>query len=168
MQRPSDASSLFLVDTGSGRPSSRGFVQLLRSELERLRAGEEHPASVSDIILTHRHGDHIGGLPDVLVVLAELGQSPPRLHKLRHPFEPPENRDHDAELEATLPEGLFSRTPHGRSLHELVDGQRLIVGKGAENGTTLCIRHTPGHTSDSISLVLEEENAILTGDTVLG
>ena len=43
------------------------------------------------------------------------------------------------------------------------DRQRL----GAA-GLTLEVVHTPGHTADSVSLHLLDDNAVLTGDTVLG
>jgi glyoxylase-like metal-dependent hydrolase (beta-lactamase superfamily II) len=32
----------------------------------------------------------------------------------------------------------------------------------------LRVIHTPGHSSDSLSLHLEDDNAVLTGDTILG
>lgn len=38
-----------------------------------------------------------------------------------------------------------------------------------ESGLTVRVRHTPGHTADSLSLFVEhDEPAVLTGDTVLG
>ena len=43
------------------------------------------------------------------------------------------------------------------------DGQRLEAA-----GVTLTVIHTPGHSSDSTSLWLEADNAVLTGDTILG
>lgn len=45
----------------------------------------------------------------------------------------------------------------------LADGDRLDVG-----GLDLLVVHTPGHTSDSTCFVLAAENALLTGDTILG
>ena len=46
---------------------------------------------------------------------------------------------------------------------ELGDGDRLSVG-----GLDLGVVSTPGHTSDSLSFLLAAENALLTGDTILG
>jgi glyoxylase-like metal-dependent hydrolase (beta-lactamase superfamily II) len=45
----------------------------------------------------------------------------------------------------------------------LGDGDRLRVG-----GLDLVVVATPGHTGDSLSFLLAAENALLTGDTILG
>jgi len=45
----------------------------------------------------------------------------------------------------------------------LGDGDRLTVG-----GLDLAVVATPGHTGDSLSFLLAAENALLTGDTILG
>ncbi|KAI9723580.1 MAG: hypothetical protein M1812_000880 [Candelaria pacifica] len=46
---------------------------------------------------------------------------------------------------------------------ELIDGQIFTV-----DGATLRAFHTPGHTVDHTVLILEEEDAMFTGDNVLG
>ncbi|MEP7192480.1 MAG: MBL fold metallo-hydrolase [Actinomycetota bacterium] len=45
----------------------------------------------------------------------------------------------------------------------LGDGDRLAAG-----GLDLAVVATPGHTGDSLSFLLAAENALLTGDTILG
>jgi glyoxylase-like metal-dependent hydrolase (beta-lactamase superfamily II) len=45
----------------------------------------------------------------------------------------------------------------------LGDGDRLTAG-----GLDLVVLATPGHTSDSLSFLVAAENALLTGDTILG
>jgi glyoxylase-like metal-dependent hydrolase (beta-lactamase superfamily II) len=46
---------------------------------------------------------------------------------------------------------------------DLADADQLVV-----DGLELAVVATPGHTSDSLSFLLVAENALLTGDTVLG
>lgn len=51
----------------------------------------------------------------------------------------------------------------GSGHDNLGDGDRLSV-----DGLDLAVVATPGHTSDSLSFLLAAENALLTGDTILG
>lgn len=57
---------------------------------------------------------------------------------------------------------LRKHTPAAGQL-PIADGQEFAVP-----GATLRALHTPGHTHDHISFLLLEENALFTGDTVLG
>nr|WP_323794347.1 MBL fold metallo-hydrolase [Nocardioides sp.] len=54
-------------------------------------------------------------------------------------------------------------TPTTASAHPLVDDEVIDVG-----GLTIKVVTTPGHTADSISLLLPEERVLLSGDMVLG
>jgi glyoxylase-like metal-dependent hydrolase (beta-lactamase superfamily II) len=51
----------------------------------------------------------------------------------------------------------------GHGQDDLAHGDRLSLG-----GLDLTVVATPGHTSDSLSFLLVAENALLTGDTILG
>lgn len=51
----------------------------------------------------------------------------------------------------------------GAGHDDLDDGDRLTV-----DGLDLAVVATPGHTGDSLSFLLAAENALLTGDTILG
>jgi len=51
----------------------------------------------------------------------------------------------------------------GNGADDLSEGAVLEVG-----GLSLSVVATPGHTGDSVSFLLDAENALLTGDTILG
>lgn len=120
---------------------------------------------ISDIIISHEHRDHWGGLHSVLSLLQQLSKSqpnhsfhPPKLHKY------PNSLDKDLETHLkTLPFGSSAEPDNESILHELDENKTLKAGD-----TTLQIFHTPGHTDDSICILLHEENALFTADSVLG
>jgi glyoxylase-like metal-dependent hydrolase (beta-lactamase superfamily II) len=91
---------------------------------------EDHDISISDILLTHWHGDHTGGVADLLAHDART-----KVHK----HKPSQNQQ------------------------GIANGQVLRT-----QGATLRAVMTPGHTTDHTCFVLEEENALFTGDNVLG
>lgn len=61
-----------------------------------------------------------------------------------------------------LSDSVYKHTP-GRDQHPIEDGQRFPV-----DGATIRAVHAPGHSHDHMCFVLEEENAMFTGDNVLG
>ena len=87
---------------------------------------------LSHIFLTHWHGDHTGGVPDLVRLYPHLSSS---IHK---------------------------NTP-GKGQKPIADGQTFSV-----EGATIRAVHAPGHSNDHMCFVLEEENAMFTGDNVLG
>jgi endoribonuclease LACTB2 len=57
---------------------------------------------------------------------------------------------------------VYKNTP-GTGQTNITDGQKFKV-----EGATLRAFHSPGHTQDHMALILEEEDAMFTGDNVLG
>jgi glyoxylase-like metal-dependent hydrolase (beta-lactamase superfamily II) len=117
-----------LLDTGQGRPE---YLPVLERALER--AGCQ---GIQEVVLTHGHPDHTGGLADVLRRFGPL-----RVSKLVMPED------------AGLAPGLLS----------LRDGD-VVETEGAR----LRAIFTPGHARDHLCFLLEEENALFSGDNVLG
>lgn len=131
----------YLVGTGPRRIlvdcGSKGVDEYLTNLKDFI---DREKVSVSRIIITHWHPDHVGGLAGVLDKLSLNPKSCP-IHKII-------DTTHDYEL----------------SDWDYVSDGALIK----EEGATLRVVHTPGHTADHISLILEEENVLFSGDCVLG
>ena len=93
---------------------------------------QEKDIEVSHVLLTHWHGDHVGGLPDLVSYDPSLGS---RIYK----YQPDPGQQ-------PIRNGQIFRT----------------------QGATIRAVHTPGHAFDHMCFVFEEENALFTGDNVLG
>lgn len=92
-------------------------------------------------------------------------------------------RDHDLTVtQIVLTHGHKDHAESARAMHEIthapvvaLDPMQQLGSEGISDGDIidvdgLIIRilTTPGHTSDSISLLIESDRALLTGDTILG
>jgi len=93
------------------------------------------------ILLTHGHGDHIGGLDRIYDTL----QAPVRCHP-------------------KLAEKLVSIIGDKEVVVPLKSREKIAVGGDA----TLQVLFTPGHEVDHVSFYLKEDRALFTGDCVLG
>lgn len=137
--------SRLLVDTGEGRPS-------WAAALRRVLLDED--ATVTEVVLTHWHHDHVSGVPDLL---GDARTASARIYKSRR-------RWGDAARDATR-DALESTAQQQTQEHQLdIPDGHVFRAEGA----TLTAVHTPGHTADHVALLLAEEDACLTGDCVLG
>jgi glyoxylase-like metal-dependent hydrolase (beta-lactamase superfamily II) len=119
-----------LIDPGQGEAA---FLPVLAQAMERCGCQR-----IQEIVLTHGHPDHIGG---VRSVMARFGRV--RVRK--------------------LPSALFDGPYADLGLEPLAPGERVV-----SEGATLRGIHAPGHAPDHLNFVLEEERALFSGDNVLG
>ncbi|KAI7871812.1 beta-lactamase-like protein [Spinellus fusiger] len=129
-----------LIDSGQGID---GYLQLLTDSLMSISPD----AYISDILLTHHHADHCGGVLDILSSPLNTPAHPIQVHKYCIPM---------ASDVCITKFPMETITP---MLHDQIF---------TAQDTTLRIIHTPGHTKDHCTLWLEEEQSVFTGDCVLG
>ncbi|KAK9890516.1 hypothetical protein WA026_010592 [Henosepilachna vigintioctopunctata] len=96
---------------------------------------------LAHILITHWHHDHIGGLADVM----EIKDKTVYTQIWKHPTT--ETRDLKLKYDVEI----------------MKNNQEFTV-----EGATIRVIHTPGHTTDHVSLHLLEDNAIFSGDCILG
>jgi endoribonuclease LACTB2 len=121
-----------LIDTTD--PYTPDYVKQLEQVLK------EENSSISNIIATHWHEDHIGSIMDVK---KNLVTDDCQVWKFKR-------------SDATEDYGDLK-------FEELTDGQEFEV-----DGMKLKVLHTPGHTTDHVILYDEQNSAVFSGDCILG
>lgn len=158
--------SRILCDTGeSNKPD---YITHLKKVLK------DEQATISDIILTHWHYDHIGGVKEVLQCLDNANglPLPPCIFPLFTLF--------NHESIKLLLFSFFSdcniwkypRTDADDVYPEYLSDLTVNTLENEQifntDGCTLKVVHTPGHTTDHCILFVNETKEIFSGDCILG
>jgi hydroxyacylglutathione hydrolase len=132
-----------LVDTGTG---------LYSSALDKdLQTQESSLGSITDVVLTHSHIDHIGGV----IPLLESGSPKLYLHKAE--AEPINSGD----MSHTLGDTFGADLPPFKIDVMLEEGDLIDFGD-----VKLQVYHTPGHSEGSIVMRIVDTGILFTGDTL--
>lgn len=142
-----------LIDTGS--PGSAPRILKALQELGR------SPDDIKQIVITHYHIDHVGGLPELqchvpaktgvhLAEARDVASDEPLPNPFMHP------------LLARICEPYLSWNDPGRARVDvhLADGDELPAFGGMR------VVHAPGHTAGSISLYFPNRGVLLVGDAM--
>jgi len=131
-----------IVDTGTGFHSN----DVLKNIQKRV-----DPLSIKQIILTHEHFDHVGGVLDILKATknkAKVFAHYDTVEKLK-------------EGRSTFAEMLGGTMPKVEVNMPLKAGEHLVLGDD-DAGVLI----TPGHSLGSLCLYVQKRKALFSGDTV--
>ena len=139
-----------------------------REALERAVTGKR----VAGIVVTHCHSDHVPLAPwlSSLTGAPTYGFGPHPRHEIVD--DDADDTDDDDETDENGETDKAANEDETREhidhdfdpTHRVGDGERFIT----VDGWSLTAVHTPGHTSNHLCIHLDEENALFTGDHIMG
>lgn len=141
--------TITLIDTGVAGSESLIF--------DTIRSAGRHPSEIEWVILTHSHPDHIGAAASI--------QDATGCSIAAHPAERQWIEDVNLQNHERPVPGFASLVSGSVQVdRELIDGNIIFLDKSRE--LSLEILHTPGHTPGSISLFMDCEGVLFSGDAV--
>lgn len=132
------AGRLMLIDTGTDAAGSKLLPELEKTNYK--------PTDIEDIVITHTHPDHVGGLAK----LKELSGARIASHKVEAKFISKEDTYQG-------PPGPGSQRHPGTPVDVMLEDGQEFEG--------LLVIHTPGHTPGHISLLDTERSLLFAGDS---
>jgi glyoxylase-like metal-dependent hydrolase (beta-lactamase superfamily II) len=150
------ASALVLVDSGLGHfPPYRPWTEHT-DRVEALRRAGVVPGEVSEVVLTHLHADHAGGV-------ATIGGAPWFANARVHV-----HAADRAHFDTVPDEAAGYHAARGVDALDALDARGLVETTEADHQIVPGVRvlHTPGHTPGHRSVLVEDggERLVLTGD----
>jgi glyoxylase-like metal-dependent hydrolase (beta-lactamase superfamily II) len=145
------AEGLALVDTGISGKTPR--IE------EALRTGTRHPGDLANVLITHYHADHIGGL----ALIARRTGAIVHVHPLDAAIVRSGGRSPEVRARSLMAGVLKRMARSDRAApatvdHELVPGEELPIAGGIR------AIHTPGHTPGHTSFLWTSRGILFAGD----